>query len=336
MTRSDSRKALGKGLHSLLPARPPQNPLNTPAVHPSAEGQQPAPADERAAAERAPAELPAREHPAGERILKIPTTKLHPNPHQPRSNFNEAALLDLTTSIGRDGILQPIIARRAGPDEYEIIAGERRWRAAKACGLPEIPVILRQADENRALELALIENIPREDLNPMELARAFERMVQLGLRHDEIGAKTGKDRVTITNALRLLQLPKAVQTLVAERRISSGHARALLKIEGDFERGEAAERCMREGWSVRQIEEFTRSPKSARTPETGAPDKKPPQIDPKQTDPNVRAVQEELQEIFGTRVRIVSRGKGKGQIEFDYYSEEDLQRLYEAMSARQS
>jgi ParB family chromosome partitioning protein len=323
MTRSDSRKALGKGLHSLLPARSAQN-----AATPIAEGQ-PANSDER----------PPHERPGVDRILKIPIAKLHPNPRQPRSNFDQAALLDLTTSVGRDGILQPIIARHAGPDEYEIIAGERRWRAAKACGLADVPVILRQADENRALELALIENIQREDLNPMELARAFEHMVQLGLRHDEIGAKTGKDRATVTNALRLLQLPEAVQALVAERRISPGHARALLKIEGEAERGEAAERCMREGWSVRQIEEFTRSPKSAppaSRPETGAPEKKPPQIDPRQADPNVRAVEEELQETFGTKVRIVPKGRGRGQIEIEYYSDEDLQRLYEAMSTRQS
>jgi ParB family chromosome partitioning protein len=159
-------------------------------------------------------------------------------------------------------------------------------------------------------------------------------MVQLGLRHDEIGAKTGKDRVTVTNALRLLQLPDPVQALVAERRLSPGHARALLKIEGEAGRGEAAQRCIREGWSVRQIEEFTRSPKPARPapqPETGAGEKKAPEIDP-----NVRAVEEELQEIFGTKVRIASKGRGKGQIELEYYSDEDLQRLYELMSARPS
>jgi ParB family chromosome partitioning protein len=332
MTRSDTRKALGKGLHSLLPARPAQNIATTPAGHQPGE-EQPASVDERSPAERSP-----DEHRGFERILKIPTAKLHPNPRQPRSNFDQAALLDLTTSIGRDGILQPIIARRAGPDEYEIIAGERRWRAAKACGLPDVPVILRQADENRALELALIENIQREDLNPMELAHAFERMVQLGLRHDEIGAKTGKERTTVTNALRLLQLPEAVQALVAERRISPGHARALLKVEGETQRGEAAERCIREGWSVRQIEEFTRAPKSAppaAQPESSAAEKKPAQVDLRPADPNVRAVEEELQEIFGTKVRIVPRGKGRGHIEVEYYSDEDLQRLYEAMSARQ-
>jgi ParB family chromosome partitioning protein len=301
MTRSDSRKALGKGLHSLLPSRPAQ------------------------AAARPP-ETPAPAEPAGERILQVPLGEIHPNSKQPRAEFGEAALLELTASVSRDGILQPIVARRAGAG-FEIIAGERRWRAAKAAGLTEVPVILRDADDNRALELALIENIQREDLNPIELAKAFERMVQLGLRHDEIGEKTGKDRTTVTNALRLLQLPEFLQGLVAFRKLSPGHARALLKLD-DADRFGVAERCMREGWSVRQIEEFTKKP--AR-PEAPAAPQEPPA-----TDPNVRAVEAELQELYGTKVRIVAKARGKGQIEIEYYSDEDLQRIYEAMSAQKS
>ncbi len=262
MIRSDSRKALGKGLHSLLPARPAQN-----TAHPA----EPA----------APAE------PAGERILQVPVAAIHPNPNQPRVEFDEAALLELTASVARDGILQPIVARRNG-ERFEIIAGERRWRAAKAAGLTEVPVIVRDADENRALELALIENIQREDLNPIELARAFARMVQLGLRHDEIGEKTGKDRATVTNALRLLQLPEFIQNLIAMRRLSPGHARALLKLD-EADRFEVAERCMREGWSVRQIEEFTKSPAAGKKEALGAAPEQPVR-----TDPNVRAVEAEL------------------------------------------
>jgi len=305
MIRSESRKALGKGLHSLLPPRPAQNAARPP--EPSAEPE-----------------------PPGERILKVPVARLRPNPNQPRADFDQAALLELTASVSRDGILQPIVARRSGPEAFEIIAGERRWRAAKAAGLAEVPVIVRDADENRALELALIENIQREDLNPMELARAFERMVQLGLRHDEIGEKTGKDRTTVTNALRLLQLPEFIQNLVAMRKLSPGHARALLKLD-DADRFEVAERSMREGWSVRQIEEFTKVPKNGATPKGGA---QRAQETPARTDPNVRAVEAELQEIYGTKVRIVPKGRGQGQIEIEYYSDEDLQRLYEVMAAR--
>ena len=311
MIRSDSRKALGKGLHSLLPSRPAQNAAPPP-------------------------EPAAPPEPAGERILQVPVGNIQPNPNQPRGEFDQAALLELTASVTRDGILQPIVARRSGAG-YEIIAGERRWRAAKAAGLTQVPVILREADENRALELALIENIQREDLNPIELARAFERMVQLGLRHDEIGEKTGKDRTTVTNALRLLQLPEFLQGLVAMRKLSPGHARALLKLD-DADRFGVAERCMREGWSVRQIEEFTKTPKNgpaapAATSQPAAPSSSD---QPVRTDPNVRAVEAELQEIFGTKVRIIAKGRGKGQIEIEYYSEEDLQRLYEVMAAQRS
>jgi ParB family chromosome partitioning protein len=281
-------------------------------------------------AARPPEPAPPAE-PAGERILQVPVTEIHPNPNQPRAEFDEAALLELTASVTRDGILQPIVARRSGGG-FEIIAGERRWRAAKAAGLKEVPVILREADENRALELALIENIQREDLNPIELARAFERMVQLGLRHDEIGEKTGKDRTTVTNSLRLLQLPEFIQSLVSMRRLSPGHARALLKLD-DADRLEVANRCIREGWSVRQIEEYTKPSKNGAAPnETARPE--PAKTAP--TDPNVRAVETELQEIYGTKVRIVAKGRGGGQIEIEYYSEEDLQRLYEVMAAQRT
>ena len=305
MTRSDSRKALGKGLHSLLPARGGQT------------------------AARAP-EAPAAE-PPGDRVLQVPIGQIHPNPNQPRSDFDEAALLELTNSIGRDGILQPIVARKAGSDRFEIIAGERRWRAAKAAGLTQVPVLLREADENRALELALVENIQREDLNPIELARAFERMTELGMTHDEIGIKTGKDRATVTNALRLLQLPEEVQGLVASRKLSSGHARALLKLANDSERREIAERCIGQGWSVRQIEEYTRPNKNGGAGEPLAPAQAAPRA---RVDPNVRAVESELQDVFGTKVRIVAKPGGRGQIEIEYYSEDDLQRLYELMTAR--
>lgn len=302
MIRSDSRKALGKGLHSLLPARPAQTPERAP---------------------EAPARPEAPPEPAGERILSVPISKIHPNPNQPRADFDQAALLELTASISRDGILQPIVARESGSG-FEIIAGERRWRAAKAAGLTEVPVILRDADENRALELALIENIQREDLNPIELARAFARMVQLGLRHEEIGEKTGKDRATVTNALRLLQLPEFIQGLIAMRKLSAGHARALLKLD-DTDRLAIANQCIQEGWSVRQIEEYTKAPKRP------APAKEATQ-EPARVDPNVRAVEAELQEIYGTKVRIVPKGRDRGQIEIEYYSEEDLQRLYEVMA----
>lgn len=291
MVKNDPRKALGKGLHALLPAR------NTAAAAPTTE-------------------------PRGN-IHSLPIEHLTPNPDQPRRDFDPAALMELTHSIERDGIIQPIIVRKAAANEYQIIAGERRWRAAKAAGLQEVPVIVRSADDQQVLELALVENIQREDLNPIELAIAFHRMAgELGMSHDQIGHKTGKERTTITNSVRLLQLPQNIQTMVATRQLSAGHARALLKFDDEQTQKEIAGRCVAEGWSVRQIEEFTRSkPAAARKAKT-KPNDAP-------LDPNVKFAVQELERVLGTRVRIVERAGGAGRIEIDYYNPDDLSRVYE-------
>src|SRR5579864_5343104 len=206
MTKNDPRKALGKGLHALLPSR------NAPA---SAALPEPSPTPQNA-------------------VQAVSIQHLAPNPDQPRRDFEPTALMELTRSIERDGIIQPIIVRKSGPADFQIIAGERRWRAAKAAGLTEVPVIVRNADDQQVLELALVENIQREDLNPIELATAFYRMAsELGMSHDQIGSKTGKERTTITNAVRLLQLPTTIQGMVAAKQLSAGHARALLKFEDE-------------------------------------------------------------------------------------------------------
>lgn len=283
MSKNDPRKALGKGLHSLLPARTPV------------------------------AEAPA---PADGNVTQVPIDQVKPNPNQPRRDFDPAAMMELTQSIERDGIIQPIIVRRTASGEFEIIAGERRWRAARAAGLTHIPVIPRTADDQKVLELAIVENIQREDLNPIELAQAFHRMgVELGLSHDQIGEKTGKDRATITNTIRLLQLPEDLQELVSARKLTPGHARALLKLEDAQAQREMAQRSIREGWSVRRIEEHSKPAKPTE------PKQKP-------VDPNVKAAIGELESRLGTRVRIIEKGKQKGQIEIEYYSQEDLDRIY--------
>src|SRR5580658_5738787 len=236
MTKSERPKALGKGLHSLLPPRA-TGALAVPVL-PGA---------------------PRTENAEGD-VQRLPLDQVIPNPNQPRRDFDQAALLELTQSIEREGIIQPIIVRRAAPGAYQIIAGERRWRAAKLAGLKQVPVIVRTADDQQVLELAIVENIQREDLNPIELAAAFQRMAtELGLSHDEIGQKTGKERTTITNSLRLLQLPPDLQTMIAAKQLSAGHARAILKFEDEHLQREIAKRCIAEGWSVRQIEEFTRA-----------------------------------------------------------------------------
>jgi ParB family chromosome partitioning protein len=213
--------------------------------------------------------------------------------------------------------------RRTSPGEYQIIAGERRWRASSLARLTEVPVIVREADDQKTLELAIVENIQREDLNPIELAVAFERMAaELSLSHEEIGQKTGKDRATVTNSIRLLQLPAPVQEMVSTRKLSPGHARALLKLPTEKAQRELAERCFREGWSVRQIEEFTKPPKEPSDEIVAI------KAAPKPIDPNVRAAIVELERVLGTRVRIMEKGKGKGLIEIEYYSDDDLDRIY--------
>lgn len=296
MTRNDQpRKALGKGLQSLIPRRP--------AVEPPV-----------------PAPVQAPSPPDGE-VQRLSTEHISPNPNQPRREFDATALMELTQSIERDGIIQPIIVRRSGPREYQIIAGERRWRAAKAAGLPEVPVIVREADDQQVLELALVENIQREDLNPIELALAFHRMAtELGLSHDQIGQKTGKERTTITNSVRLLQLPQELQDLIAAKQLSAGHARALLRFDDHDLQRQIANRCIEEGWSVRQIEGFTRPAGEAKGK------KKPAEA---ALDPNVKFAVSELERVLGTKVRIVEGTKGKGRIEIEYYSSEELSRIYE-------
>lgn len=304
MSKNDQRKALGKGLHSLLPTR------NAPA-----------------AAVPAPPVVPVPETPKDGNVSFVPITEVKANPDQPRRDFDPAAMAELAQSIERDGIIQPIIVRRTGPKEYQIIAGERRWRAAHAAGLKEVPVIPREANDEKVLELAIIENIQREDLNPIELALAFQRMgAELGLSHDQIGEKTGKERATVTNTIRLLQLPADVQNLIAARKISQGHARALLKLADEGLQRSVADRCITEGWSVRQIEEYTRPSK----PGGSGPNTKKPE--PVGVDPNVRAAVSEMEAKLGTRVRIIEKGPNKGLIEIEYYSSDDLDRIYNTIT----
>jgi len=287
------RRALGKGLHALLPAR--------------------ATAEKTIQTQTEP--------PEGLRTIPIPA--ISPNPDQPRRDFDQTALIELAASIERDGVIQPLIVRQTSPNAYQIIAGERRWRAAQIAGLTELPAIVRTADDQKVLELALIENIQREDLNPIELALAFHRMAaELGLSHEQIGQRTGKERATITNTVRLLQLPGDVQVLVAGGQLSSGHARALLKFESSTLQKEVADKCVAEGWSVRQIENYTREIAKDKRPE-------PKKKEEVKLDPNVTAAIDELSSVLGTKVRLIPRANGRGQIEIEYYSADDLNRIYE-------
>ncbi len=290
-----TRKALGKGLTSLLPSRGTPQPI-------------PAPAPSTASA---PPQTLAIE-------------AINPNPVQPRTVFRPDRLQELAASIQANGIIQPLIVRRVG-EAYQIVAGERRWRAAKLAGLKEVPVVLQDVADPQMLELALIENIQREDLNPIETAHAYERLVkEMGFSHDEIGRRTGKDRTSVANTIRLLRLPKEVQLLVAEHRISSGHARAILSLTSPQDQIELAEKTAAQGLSVRQVEAMVQESASDRPRHPGSgPKREAP------ADPNVRAAADQLERVLGTRVRIVELSEQRGRIEIEYYSKADLDRIYQ-------
>jgi ParB family transcriptional regulator, chromosome partitioning protein len=270
--------------------------------------------------------LAPRSAPAPPQPLQPPATlpldSIIPNPVQPRSVFQADRLEELAASIRANGIIQPLIVRRHA-DGYQIIAGERRWRAAKMAGLTEVPVMVQDVADPRMLELALIENIQREDLNPIELAHAYERLgSELGLSQDEIGERTGKNRTSIANIVRLLRLPKAVQILVAEHRLSKGHALAILGLPSSNDQVELAEKVVARGLSVRQAETMVKEA-TAERPRPGGSRRE----DPK--DPNVKAAIDELERALGTRVRIVELTDQRGRIEIEYYSQADLDRLFQ-------
>ena len=232
-------------------------------------------------------------------------------------------LAELAQSIRANGIIQPLVVRKVG-DRYQLVAGERRWRAARMAGVQEIPIVVRDVPDDRLLEITLIENIQREDLNPIETATAFSRMgMELHMSPEQIGVRTGKDRSTIVNLIRLLQLPKDIQELVADRRLSAGHARCLLTLPGEELQRQAAERAIAQSWSVRQLERVTQKMTEGRQPK---------QVDEVEIDPNVKAAIQEMERVLGTKVRIVEKGKGKGKIEIDYYSTDDLDRIYAAIA----
>jgi len=285
------RRALGKGLSSLIPTRPPVHTHETVPV-------------------------------ATNHVTQLPAGEIDPNPLQPRRVFQSERLEELAQSIRANGIIQPLVVRHHG-GRYQLVAGERRWRAAKLAGLAHVPVIVQDFPDDRLLEITLIENIQREDLNPIETAVAFERLVQeLHLSHEEIGQRTGKDRTTITNLLRLLNLPPDVQQLVAERRLSAGHARCLLGLPTAVLQREVAEKSVAQGWSVRQMERVTQRMLETREPKSA---------DQVQQDPNVKAAIQEMERVLGTKVRIIEKARQRGRIEIEYYSPDDLDRIYSAI-----
>ncbi|HEU5085212.1 MAG TPA: ParB/RepB/Spo0J family partition protein [Acidimicrobiales bacterium] len=260
-----------------------------------------------------------------------------PNPHQPRAYFDEEALASLTASVAELGVLQPILVREIGDERYELIAGERRWRAAKRAGLPSIPVVVRTVDEVLSLEQALVENLHRADLNPLEEAAAYQQLIEdFGLTQEAVAKRVGKSRAAISNTLRLFQLPPAIQALVAENQLTAGHARALLGTPDRAYQTALAQRIVREGLSVREAEEAVRlrsgdSPVPEPTPRPDSPQKATQRERPA-ADPAFLELESLLGDHLDTRVSISGGTGGKGRLVVEFADLVDLERIYRRMA----
>ena len=297
--KPDRRQALGRGLSALIPEKP--KPVEPPV--PAAAAPEPRPASR-----------------------EVDLDLIDPNPSQPRSRFDENRLQELAESISTTGLVQPIVVRRKG-ERYEIVAGERRWRAAQIAGLLKLPIHVVEVNDEDLLRTALIENIQREDLNPIEEALAYKRLgEESGLTQEQIAAAVGKDRATVANHLRLLRLPDQVRARVASGELSMGHARALLAVEDPAALLRAVDRVIAGGLSVRATEALAR--KLSEPAVTPADDPQEPA-----KDLHTRQAEEKLRVVLGTRVTIHRKGKG-GRLEIEFVSEDELIRLYELLAEK--
>ena len=261
---------------------------------------------------------------------ELPVGAISPNRRQPRTQFDEEALAALTGSVRELGVLQPVLVRATGDGAYELIAGERRWRAAKRAGLPLIPAIVRTVDDTLALEQALVENVQREDLNPLDEAAAYQQLLEdFHLTHDELASRVGKSRAAISNTLRLFQLPPIVQRMVAEGRLTAGHARALLTTPDRAFQEALAQRVVTEGMSVRSVEEAARQHNTgpADNPRGGRSAAPSGQLRP----PGLLELEDLLSAHLDTRVAI-TMGASRGKVIIDFATLEDLERIYRAMT----
>ncbi|MBI5215865.1 MAG: ParB/RepB/Spo0J family partition protein [Ignavibacteriae bacterium] len=308
---------LGRGLSALIPsAQPQQQVQSSPTEQPEVVAQQ-----------------PQQQEAETGNITHIELAKVRPNPFQPRADFNQDALDELKQSISQKGIIQAITVRKTGDGYFELISGERRVRASQELGLPTIPAYIIEVNTNEEmLELALVENLQREHLNPIEIAISYQRLISdVGLSVEDIGNKIGKDRTTIANFLRLLKLPEQIQKSVRNGKLSAGHARALLSLPNEQTQLRVFERVTKDELSVRQVEKLVKqtlkkielrdviTPASAFTPIPSV-------------DVSVKGFEEHLQRILGTKVRIRIGQEGRGEIMLEYYSNDDLQRLLELLN----
>ena len=249
--------------------------------------------------------------------IKVRLSQIEPNREQPRKVFDEDALIELSESIKQYGVLQPLLVQKKDK-YYEIIAGERRWRAAKLAGVKEVPVIIKDYSTQEVMEIALIENIQREDLNPIEEAQAYQRLIKdYRLKQDEVAEKVSKSRAAITNSLRLLKLDERVQEMVMEGKLSNGHARAIIGIEDGDQQYQVAQKIFDEQMSVRETEKLMKNLNRPEKPEKQKP----------QNDFVYRDIEEKMNKIMGTKVVIKNREHDKGKIEIEYYSKDELERI---------
>jgi ParB family chromosome partitioning protein len=268
-------------------------------------------------------------------LREVPVSLVRPNPNQPRKHFDEESLGALAASVRELGVLQPLLVREVADGEFELIAGERRWRAAKRAGLPTVPVLVRVADDLASLEQAVVENLHRQDLNPLEEAAAYQQLIEdFSLTHDRLASRVGKSRVSITNTLRLFQLPPSIQRMVGERALSAGHARALLGTPDRTFQETMAARAVREGLSVRVVEEAVRAHQDGGTPAGGAPvgaegsvAPAPPALRPA----GMHELEELLAEHLSTRVKVQESSVG-GKVVIEFADLDDLERIYRAMT----
>ena len=265
-----------------------------------------------------------------ERVLRVPLNKIRPSALQPRKEFSDEALRELADSIREQGVVQPLIVRERN-GFFELIAGERRWRASQLIQLPEVPVIVREADDRMVLELALIENLQRENLNALEEAQGYAQLAeQFQLTQEEIALKVGKSRAAVANATRLLKLPVAVQKFVREGRISVGHAKVILGLADEKNQTNAAERVIKEGLNVRQTEGLVAKLQSRGSRVAAA---KPETVAAPGGDPHVADVESKLREVFATKVKL-TYALGKGAVEITFYSDAELERILQLLGVR--
>jgi ParB family transcriptional regulator, chromosome partitioning protein len=295
-----SKSALGRGLGALLGSVPPA-PSAPPAAAVAAD--------------------------PGERVQNVPLNKIRPSALQPRKRFSDESLRELADSIREQGIVQPLIVRQQG-DFFELIAGERRWRASQLLNLPQVPVIVREADDRSVLELALIENLQRENLNPIEEAHGYAQLAeQFQLTQEEISTKVGKSRAVVANALRLLKLPDSVQNLVRDGQISVGHAKVILGLPDEKIQKLAAERVVKKTLNVRQTEGLIAKLQSRGEKGTSA---QPKTAAAPMGDPHVEDVEGRLRELFATKVKL-NYLQGKGSLEISFFSNEELERILQIL-----